>query len=1066
MSFSLLRVPKKATLTALRGLIAGTSCTLLLLTEDRRRRINQARCAIHNADRIRSSKQYHAARAVLDGQSSAALKDIEDVAYSLEVVHSHGLWRVKRRDHDDLHPQLQIQQVREVPNAAETTHSTSAETSRDWNSTSEGINSTPHQQKAADPAAHGSKSADRALPRSRIRLAAPAKRQQQPDLGLFKQPLPITSNATLSKDRKDLPERQDVNVQENVRRITQTGEAGRLDLENAVNILGKTVRKAHLAEREKQALVNTAISLCNRCQEAGVMDLAADTLHHLVSLGSLTEAEYYAARPEPVISHALSAVGAQLQAEQNQGQDLDKRQQTRMRKRLSRAIKLLMPFFAEGTLSPMRVDEWMLPAQTAMDLALKLDMAVQAADIYWRVQHYDGDKTGAITLRFLESNSERGRSSRVVNTFNLIRHQLARYGPDVWYPIGDLVAAAAENAPGQDPAKLLSNMTSFCPADACSPQRPLRTTWVTKLLYCRWLRTKDFDQTVEAFRHFEDLNGFDKVVHQDGPYRVMMQIAVEAERWSEVDKFTQKLRSVKPSSSKDARILGLVALAKAKLGDWNGVWEEFKRMEINDRIENVFAPVLHEFIKTHTTKEIEDFLKVYIQDLKMPIGSFMVNMVANRYGDVRDVQSFVDWLAYCTSRGFKVDAAFGNAILTNCRRRWSFSYVDLKLIYRTLQALSPDFVDGVTENDMLASIMRTHRNARPAFIKKEMASVGARSSGWRGSSDVESLRVEMRHAFVTRNFKRVLLLYRTACKRRVQVDGGHLRIAVKSVLKVERHSQPAFALIKEGRAKGIDISTCITPIFLFQIRPVFWGDRSDKNNLLRQVRSVIARFEANDLNLGHQDMLRAAHLLLQAKHYQGAISFGLSALQRKGITYPDDVPTFQLLIQAYAYKSDVQGMKWTIAGAVHTQYYHKKSVFTALKDTRKLLQRQIQSNDVKQCLWVVEKGLDKARLLRLALAKERKGLERATIDIMRRAALEAGEPQDSEVRRRQLEILEELEARERKEKEDERAREANRKADMESRRRAAEELELENQEASEVMMDILMKNKHDFPMGF
>ena len=60
MSNSPFPVPSKAAIRVLRGLVFGTSCTLVLVTEDRRRRISAARQAIRNADRIRSAKGYHA----------------------------------------------------------------------------------------------------------------------------------------------------------------------------------------------------------------------------------------------------------------------------------------------------------------------------------------------------------------------------------------------------------------------------------------------------------------------------------------------------------------------------------------------------------------------------------------------------------------------------------------------------------------------------------------------------------------------------------------------------------------------------------------------------------------------------------------------------------------------------------------------------------------------------------------------------------------------------------------------------------------------------------------------
>lgn len=798
-----------------------------------------------------------------------------------------------------------------------------------------------------------------------------------------------------------------------------------------------------------------------------MMDHASQSLYYLVTTGSVAEAEYYAANPQPIVYHAIAVAEAEWNRFKAASDHLEKRERRELaRKKLARVIKQLLPTLAEGTLSTWRVKDWMPTAVKVMGLAFDFNMAIQASSVYWRIQHYNGDPTGLVTRRFLERQLEQSRAYRIVNTFHLVRYRLAQYEPDNWWAIGDLATAAAEMGHSQDPAKLLREMVEFCPVEGCSPMQPLRTTWVTKLLYCHWQRESRYDQTFALFREFQRLGGLEKVVHKDGPYRVMIQIAVQAESWADADKLLKELISVKPSAVKEDRILGLLALAKAKVGDWNGAWDDFKRMEVKEQIEFVFAPVLHEFIKTHTTKEIEEFLRTYIEGLGISVSPFMANMVANRYGDVRDAQSFIDWLTYCSSRGFEIDAAFGNAILTNCRRRWDFGYADLKLIFETLHALSPKFVDGVTQHDMIANVLRTHRRAKTSFIKKEVTFVLSKTQRGNGFGDVEDLRVDMRHAFATRNYRHALFLYKSACKRRLPVDDGHLRIAVKSSLKVEHRVQAALTMIGHGRARGIDVSTCIAPIFLFQIRRVFVGGLADKDSLLRQIQSIIGRFEDNDLHLGHLELLRVAHLLLRAKHFQSAISFGLSALRRKGITYPDDVVTFQLLIQAYAYQGDAQGMKWTIAGAFHTHYYHKKGVFSALKDARMLLLRQIQTAEVKKALWVVEEGLDRVRLVRLELAKERKSLERTTVEVMKQAALDSDEQLDDEALKRRRDIVQELDDRIRKEDLMQERKEAERRADMEARRRAAEEFSMQNREAQELLAKTLLAGKHEIISDF
>lgn len=1067
MSFSLFRVPKKAALTVWSGLVVGTSCTLLLLTEDRRRRIKQARSAIRNGERIRSSKQYSATAPVLAHQADVGMMKLEDALLPAKAVTKKFF---RRRDEyknwDASAPPAQVTQTQSDQDASvkksEVVHLSSAAehtTKNNHADLSHGHlgssdvsvveRTAPKRRHLAAPRAWG-------LPFRDQRLS-PESSERSKRVGL---------RPSLSESpRAPSLEVFTIDVDENLRRINRAARFGDpASLEQAVEILRKTLRKTDLAAECRFSLAQAAIKLSSRCQQAGLMNQAMRALHSAVELGPLAEADYYAADPLPVIDYAVSVAADKIQEVKTKGFQDSRHERLLLRKRMDRTITLLMPKLIEGSLSAFRLPEWLPAAERCMHLAFDLEnMMSKAADVFWRIEHFGGDPDGLILLRFMKRLHEHGKFSQVVNTFNLMRHKLAKLKADTWHAVGDLIADAVDNAPGQNPAKILKHMVKYCPLENCLPLLPLRTSWTTKLLYCHWNRVRSFEETLAVFQQFEQLGGFEKIVHKDGMYRTMIQIAVEAERWQELDQLLGKLLVVKPTASKEARILGLLALAKARVGDWNAVWSDFKKMEIQDRIEDVFGPVLHEFIKTHTTSETEDFLKAYIEDINIPISPFMVNMVANRYGDIRDTQSFLNWLSWCSKNGFEIDAAFGNAILHNCRRRWDFSFEDLNRIYRTLQALSPNFVDNVTENTMVSTGLTAHRKAKIPFVKKQVGFANRKFHRWTLAESADDMRVDMRHAFSTRDYKKVLFLYRTATHRKnVPLDEGHLRLAVRASLKLEQRAQPVLRMIREAKERDMDVRQSVTLVFFGQVRQIFKGDTSDKDQLLREVQDCVARFEASDLDLGHDALLRVAFQLLRARHYSGGISFGLSALERKGVSYPDDIATFQLFLIAYSYRADVRGMKWALAGAVHMQYYHKRAVFMALKDARNFLAKQIQTTDVKQAQWVVEEGLDMIRQQRLQLAEDRKQLQRQTIDIMKQAALEAEQqPTCDEAMQRRNDILAELEENARREEEEEARKAEERKAEMQARKEAAEEAARRDQEEADAMESILAAGRHE-----
>lgn len=1047
MSSSLLRVPKKAALTALRGLIAGTSCTLLLVTEDRRRRINQARSAIDNAEKLCLVKQYHATRSALhqEPHHPSALESLEEelasAAYKEPRWSSRKSWKLRHND------------------APEDDWEGIAPTSDEGGQGGQGGH--PSHLRGQHRRYHGPKTGQFSL----AKHSTAATRQ------LPVHPETIIPAATLPK----------LGVDENVRRMREAVILGDAQsLEAAVGILQKTVQRIGLTDLDKTMLVDAAAPLCQKCQEAGMSNHSEETLLCAVGLGPMSGTQYYAFNPQPVIESATAAAESAASGGDAPGAESNGRPAAK--KELSRALSLFMPRFRDKTSTSPRSSDWQQNAEKLMQLAFDLGLTDQAADVFWRIQFYNGDADASVTRRFMALLFKKNDFNRVVNTFSLTRHKLPQCSSELWYGIGDLVTDAVEVASKQKPAKVLLQLLGQCPADY-----HIRTTWATKLLYCHWKRGQDFEATTGLFREFDNIHGgrlgIRLVHHPDGVYRVMLQIAVEAEQWKTVDELLARLQQIKPSSCKDARILGLLALAKAKGGDWNGVWADFKNMEVKDRIDDVFVPVLKEFIKTHTISETEEFMKAYISDLKVPVCRYMVNVVANQYGAIRNVELFVNWLDYCSQAGFEVDAAFSNAILVNCKRRWDFSFEELRIVYRKLKLLSRNFVDSWTENTMVIAAMKVRHHTRSSF-RRNVTLLGIKS---RGVSSVtkctrpEDVRVEMREAMTLRMYRAVCGIYKSGLARGLTLDGGHVRLAVKAQLKVDRgNPQTAFDIITAAKARGVDVSTAISPVFFGLLRQISRSPGADKNDFLRQVQNLIGRFESNGLSLPPAAFTRAAHVCMGARHFQGAISLAMSGLERKGVLYPWDGPTFSLFLLAFTHIVDLKGMKWAIAGAWQEPYFHKKTVLRALKDSRGLLAKSIQTNNVKQAVGVLDMALDMVLRVREVLAKERKDLEKDTMEIMRQAALEAeqraqngqdpeggsGGGVDPEFARKRDELLREFDEQQRLEEETERLQLVARQAELRNRALASEDFQLEQVEEADEMERLMTEQKYDIAGGF
>ncbi|KUI68236.1 hypothetical protein VM1G_04451 [Cytospora mali] len=1037
MSFSLLRVPKKAALTALHGLVVGTSCTLVLVTEDRRRRINQARSAIRNAETLCLVKQYHATRSAphRESEPAAAVTSFEEGPSATAYIEPNGLRH------------------------------------NDWGgSSNDALGHTWHTSTAGT----GDSTRPSRVRGQHRRVVAPPSnwRTHQIPPPSF---IPLGSATTNTTYLADPPS---FGVDENVRRMRAAPILGDAEsLKDAVDILRKTVQRTSLTDEDKAMLIDAAAPLCRKCQESGMMPQAEQILLCVINLGPLWEAEYYACNPQPILNHTTNAAALEINKWKSTIEDVNATADRSVAcQKLDQAIALLLPRFKDVTLKGPQLRDWQPTAEHLMELAFNIDEVDRAADVFWRIQHYNGKAEFVVTRWFLGRLFEQKDYPRVVNTYSLLYKGLSEVPSETWYAIGNTVTDAVVVANNQNPAKVLQHLLAQCPTHC-----QVRTTWATKLLYCHWQRERDFNKTVELFRKFDrtygDRTGLAKVKFPDGVYRVIIQIAVEAEKWEAVDLFFDRLQQIKPSAQKDARIIALLALAKAKLGDWNGVWEDFKNMEVKDRVEDNFIPILKEFVKHHTISEIEEFMKGYIDELQVPVCRYMVNVVANQYGAIRNVELFVNWLEYCSKAGFEVDAAFSNAIINNCRRRWDFSFDELRILYRKLQLLSRIFIDPLTERTMLSAAVRASHGSqkKKKMLHMHIASLGIKNrnlSTTRKSRDPEDTRLEMREAITLRKYHTAIAIYKTALFRGLALDDGHLRLAVNAALKLGLdNTQMALNMILDAKARGIDASLSTMPVFHSLLQQTFSGDTSDKDDLLRQVQGLIGRFESSGLSLPSTALTRAAHLCVQARHFSGAISLAKSALERRGVAYPWDGPTFSLFLMTYTHMVDIQGMKWAIVGAYHQSYFHKRSVLKALKDARNLLSKAIQSREVRQAIGVLDKAVDRVLLMRELMTKERKDLEKDTVGIMRQAALEAeqwdqNDHETEEVDRRRQELLHEIDIQERREAEDEKRRQIARKAEMRERAQASVEFVSEQDEDADKMERTMLEKQYVMPGGF
>lgn len=936
MSFSLLCVPKRAALIALRGLFVGTSGALLLVLEDRRRRIDQARRVIHNGKELRATKQYRGARK----------KEEQEAAAAAAAEAAAGPTRFDASD-NDFHN----------------------------DSTTRALSTTL----AADNVAVGEVKNP-----STIRLPTlPTTKATTPPPS---SPWGVAHSTVVDK----------------IRRIKEAADLGDpQSLRVGIIALKHIAREPRIVtEDEQPKLMQAVLTLYRKCHDADSVEQAARILHYAAKIGPVPWADYYALNPQNHVERGLAELATiiqQLRSPELQTKEsatkaawLDAR--LAAQGKLDRVLTLLLPDFQNGATVPaVRKWQWCSLAERAIRLALDLgDSRIDNGLFAQNLRHADVEKAKLATDKIKEGATTRNEPlRRVVTTFVQLEGKLTRPDSAVWKTIGNIVSDVAHATSSDlDPATVLIYLVTSCPAGLL-----LRTAWVAKLLFVDWKgsnnKTKDLAKSQALFAHFETLGGCDKVTHLDSIYRTMMGIALEVEEWQVADNFLDKLKTLDPDAARHPQTLGLLAKAKAKMGNWSSAWEDLLNMEPkgDQHMGDAFVPILKEFSQKHTVRELDEFVRLSLQQLPVRITPYMVTLVANRYGALRDVVSFVTWLEYCAGQGVQVDAAFSNALLYNCRRNWDFNYQALKRVYQTLQTLNPGYVDKVTQNIMVSAALRANRRAAPTELRKEIVTLGVRFRKQANLRDPHDMRLWMRRAFALQHYRLVQTIYETAVKQGAPLDDGHLLLNIRAILQHNANVPKAVRILKEAKDQEILVDRATAHVFTFQIRRLFEGEVTDKEQVLRSVQAAMAQLQATGLDVSSALLLRVAYWCLQIHHVEGALNFARSALHLKKATYPDDVPTFQVFLSAYTARTDTHGLTWIIRGAYKAGLFHKRQVMHALRMSRQLFLKQRANPATAEALRIVEEALGIVQADRLELSKEREEVETATLSIMANAAM-------------------------------------------------------------------------------
>ncbi|KAK3987861.1 ribonuclease T2 [Cladorrhinum sp. PSN332] len=1012
---SSLPVPSKAALTVLRGLALGTSCTIALIVEDRRRRINNAVRVINNGDKIKSCRNYHSGKKPL----GAALEQ--------EVIVDASVFNLSRGDGggNTVPPgrRKRKDQVEEVTEGKEDSRSSvptpSAKNEEEDDPFAALIAAGAAAARAAPEnlllntfelspnSAQESKPTNPAeMVKENHLFAAPLASNVAPTENLpsntfeSQPPDPFASKENLFLS----PSNDDIVARVHLACYTKDERQLVAAIRNVLDAYETNVAP----DNQDAQWLNATAELCRTCQELGRIDDAAEILRRVVKHGPISQGQYAAHDPVSLLETLIEHAGSP---------DSDK---DAYNERLDRAYQIYMAKY-----------EVVAPDPGLYKVGAKLLEMADLANVIWRrsyrylfqrcnnlalaAEDAGHELTGWYIIKLYEAMSYTG----AIETF-LWTYQRSPQGRESIGRVASIMVQCVENAGNHRADHVLKGLCKLrveCNKFFRSFRRKpflLNSQWIIRLLDAHWKRYGNFEQTEALFHHLGPEGDLQSVVVEpESIFRVMAELALEAGDETKARSYVETAISQGLILESNVRMLGVYAKHHAKKGNWEEVRKCFDAMKVDEAdpqglwmYGRTFVPVLKAFAEQHTVHETDNFMRVYVAELNVPLNPYLVTLMANEYAKLRDVDSIVSWLDHCAHAGFQVDAGFSNAILVNIRRHWNMPFRDLRTLFRKLRELSPDFIDKSTEQFMAKAAVTASRYGGSAAIGRLLS---LRLTRHKISPKVPShikpmnnrqLIEDMRAHIVCGRPASAWLLYRKAtAEARLPYNEYVLRLALKALLQMDNHNPTrAHGLVRRLQSQGHEVTSAINYLLAVEI-----GDMKFdyEEAALPAVRAVLEKFQRTGLALTDESLMLAAFTCLKKNQPHAAIEYALQAAKAKGEEPCYSLRNFNVLCLAAAQLGNMRLLTEVIEKGLESDYREEGGMPLTLKAARLKLRQVrygvdgVMPGDRSQGHVLLNSALRFVSKERKKLSDDAQRFDEEALEIMRQAALDAGqEPVD------------------------------------------------------------------------
>jgi hypothetical protein len=738
-----------------------------------------------------------------------------------------------------------------------------------------------------------------------------------------------------------------------------------------------------------QPLMDAAVRLANACEAQSKFDSSEKVFEIILGTGTIHEAHFYLFHPEAIIHRLLKRPSS----------DLDSLQPEKLRK----ASSIFLTKFKEKpkTMST-RLQSL---GERLCEEGCRYKLYDLALDIYTRMESSRGDAPPRAVHHLITATHMKGHHKKVFRYFHKLYTQTT---PDQlqFINVGNLTIESIlkTGKMGQAEEALIAAGKM-----AENSNISISITWLLKVLGHEWRTRRDLERTRALFGRLEPLT----LVAQrpQAFYGAMIQFCIEANDEAVALSYYETMRRSWPSVPGDVRIYGHFALAKAMRKDWLGVEDDFRQMrkaspghEHDQEFSAVFTPVLKLYVQSHSLGETEQFIRLFVDELRIKPSGYMMNIMVDAYGNAKEIDSLDRWIRYAVAAGCRVDSVTLNIILNKCSEKWDFAFWDVFRLYQSARALGSRHSRIIDKDTVpiLRRIAMSNCSSQEELARRlEILKSLDNKSG--DHLDSKGVLRAMKITLAKTNPIATLKIYKRAKVDQVLLESKHLNLAVKASLQLHGGNiEETSRHVQDAQAIGLDVSPAIALIVVHQMTTMYREGNSENRQLIELAESTISALDRCGLEVPTCVVTHVASILERRGHFRLCIEFWDAMSCRLNI-HPSsfDLVTLTVLLKAYIGLEDHIGVRWVIKSLSANKLRPDARFRLLLKNARRMTSTRLMSghssNNMYQFLDVLIEAIETTRLLREEAADDQKEVTFKTIKIMEKAIADEAVRQGSSV---------------------------------------------------------------------